>query len=684
MRKDTSGRSFRSTAPAWRSAQIIVGGRNFGCGSSREAAVYALYDAGIRCVIAPSFGDIFSGNAVQNGLLTAIVVGRGCVRPDGAISRAIRTRPVTVDLEAQTIVPATARSSFTIDPVRRTRLLNGWDDIALTEQLSRSDCGVQGGRPRAAALGISRRMSHEHACGDRRRRPGRAHGRAGAGKPRHPRDRPVEAEAMLSEELRASTFHPPTLDMLAPYGITASMLEAGLVCPTWQIRMHPSGERAEFDLSVLKSETDHPYRLQCEQAKYCRMVLDAILAPLPDVSVRFSTPVTGLRQSADRVHVHLRRRATRTPSRPTMSSAPTARAAPCARRSASRCRATPIRRRRSWRPRCFRFTSTSPTSPTCPIAGSRTAPSACCGCPACGAQAFMRARAEHRGRRSPTRDCGTCLHDIVPDADIEVLESRPYRIHRRLAARYGEGRVFLAGDAAHLNSPSGGMGMNGGIHDAFNLGRKIACSAAATCRRPHSRSLRAAAAADRRGGDHRAGTSQPHPDAGARPGHARQDACGFASGDGRPGELKAYLLKSSMIEGLRRAATHGVRRCIRLQGGCCAARRGGVARRPAAHARGHLSVAPDHHPGAVRAGRQLRHRDAPAGARSCRTTSSRRSSSTTGRAAPATWRRSPSSRPRPTAIMLMMGHTGTHAVNPSLYTDLQVRSGAGISSRSRR
>ena len=64
---------FPLNRPAWRDARIMVGARNFGCGSSREAAVYALYDYGIRCVIAPSFGDIFSGNAVQNGLLTAIV-----------------------------------------------------------------------------------------------------------------------------------------------------------------------------------------------------------------------------------------------------------------------------------------------------------------------------------------------------------------------------------------------------------------------------------------------------------------------------------------------------------------------------------------------------------------------------------------------------------------------------------
>jgi 2-polyprenyl-6-methoxyphenol hydroxylase-like FAD-dependent oxidoreductase len=75
------------------------------------------------------------------------------------------------------------------------------------------------------------------------------------------RDIPVtvlEAESEISGELRASTFHPPTLDMLAPCGITARMLEAGLICPSWQIRMHPSGDRAVFDLSVLRDDTAHP------------------------------------------------------------------------------------------------------------------------------------------------------------------------------------------------------------------------------------------------------------------------------------------------------------------------------------------------------------------------------------------------------------------------------------------
>jgi len=138
LRFDPEGRvqpDFPLNRPQWRDAKIVVAGRNFGCGSSREAAVYALYDYGIRCVIAPSFGDIFAGNAVQNGLLTAAV-------PDDVAAEIMShltttpKMPVTVDLELQTITCGNHSYGFTIDPVRRLRLLNGWDDIVLTESFS--------------------------------------------------------------------------------------------------------------------------------------------------------------------------------------------------------------------------------------------------------------------------------------------------------------------------------------------------------------------------------------------------------------------------------------------------------------------------------------------------------------------------------------------------------------------
>src|SRR5215471_19118377 len=123
---------FPLNKPAWRNCKIVVTARNFGCGSSREAAVYALYDYGVRCVIAPSFGDIFAGNAVQNGLLTAIVTDNEAAEIMASLTQ-MPDLPLTVDLEQQTIVCGNTTYRFAIDPVRRMRLINGWDDIALTE-----------------------------------------------------------------------------------------------------------------------------------------------------------------------------------------------------------------------------------------------------------------------------------------------------------------------------------------------------------------------------------------------------------------------------------------------------------------------------------------------------------------------------------------------------------------------
>jgi len=135
LRRDSAGEKrpdFPLNQPVWRDAKILVAGRNFGGGSSREAAVYALYEAGIRCVIAPSFGDIFAENAVKNGLLAAILPEGATVELSAAISAEPR-RPVTVDLEQQTIVCGNHTFNFAIEPVSRNQLLNGWDDVDLTE-----------------------------------------------------------------------------------------------------------------------------------------------------------------------------------------------------------------------------------------------------------------------------------------------------------------------------------------------------------------------------------------------------------------------------------------------------------------------------------------------------------------------------------------------------------------------
>jgi 3-isopropylmalate/(R)-2-methylmalate dehydratase small subunit len=115
----------------YRTAEILVAGENFGCGSSREHAAWALDDMGYRVVIAPSFSDIFGGNAFKNGILTVVL-------PQEAIDRLMQVATeadVTVDLENQVVTtPFQDRFEFQIDPFRKHCLLNGLDEIGLTLQ----------------------------------------------------------------------------------------------------------------------------------------------------------------------------------------------------------------------------------------------------------------------------------------------------------------------------------------------------------------------------------------------------------------------------------------------------------------------------------------------------------------------------------------------------------------------
>jgi len=126
---------FPLNRPEFKNAQIVVARRNFGAGSSREAAVYALVDYGIRCVVAPSFGDIFASNAVNNGLLPARVDESQAEVLIRMLENGVAK--LSVDLDAQTITASEMSIPFHVDPVWRMKLLNGWDDIDLT--LSQTD-----------------------------------------------------------------------------------------------------------------------------------------------------------------------------------------------------------------------------------------------------------------------------------------------------------------------------------------------------------------------------------------------------------------------------------------------------------------------------------------------------------------------------------------------------------------
>ena len=134
LRHDANGKpvDFVLDRPAYKNAKIIVAGANFGCGSSREHAPWALLDAGIRCVIAPSFADIFFNNCFKNGILPIVLPQE---EVDKLMEDAERgaNATITIDLEAQTIHgPDGGTVTFEVDAFRKHCLLNGLDDIGLT------------------------------------------------------------------------------------------------------------------------------------------------------------------------------------------------------------------------------------------------------------------------------------------------------------------------------------------------------------------------------------------------------------------------------------------------------------------------------------------------------------------------------------------------------------------------
>ena len=161
--------AFPLRRPEFAGAPILATGRNFGCGSSREHAAWALQEFGFQAVVAESFGDIFLTNCSKNGLLTVAL-------PAADVRELLDSAPAeaTVDLETQTVTLPSGRSvSFDVDPGVRERLLNGWDDIALTErrgaEIDRYEAERERAGPDVLALCIRRRFRQDRV------RPGRGH-----------------------------------------------------------------------------------------------------------------------------------------------------------------------------------------------------------------------------------------------------------------------------------------------------------------------------------------------------------------------------------------------------------------------------------------------------------------------------------------------------------------------------
>ncbi len=282
----------------------------------------------------------------------------------------------------------------------------------------------------------------------------------------------IEAETGLPKDLRASTFHPPTLEMLDRFGASQFCIDQGLICPLWQFRDRHSGPVATFDLGLLADVTPYPYRVQCEQWRLTQFLRDD-LQRFPHAQIHYGLRTRAVSQTADKVSLTVEGaegeqtlegrfligcdgassgvrkslgiefegmtipEAYLTLSTPFQFQTVLENLADVAYLSDPNEWVVLLRTKSVWRVLVPTNADTTDADITDPE------------------------RVQQR------------LKSVYPRDDYEVVHTTAYRVHERVAKNYVAGRVFLAGDAAHINNPLGGMGMNGSIHDAFNLCEKL-------------------------------------------------------------------------------------------------------------------------------------------------------------------------------------------------------------------
>lgn len=281
-----------------------------------------------------------------------------------------------------------------------------------------------------------------------------------------------EAERELPVALRASTFQPPTLDLLADLGVVDELIAQGRITRTVQYRDR-DGWRVDFDLGLLKGATAHPFRLQCEQYKLSRILVER-LRSLPHAEVLFGARLVGVEQTGSGLQAEIERHGGRKrfngrwligadggrsavrealgirlegftwPERFLVASTPYDFAAVLPHLADVTYVADP----EEW---YFLLRLPAVWRAMFPVAADED-----------DAHALSESSVQRRLQRVHARS-----------GAYEVVHRTLYSVHQRVASRYRSGRAFLAGDAAHLNNPLGGLGMNGGIHDAANLAQKL-------------------------------------------------------------------------------------------------------------------------------------------------------------------------------------------------------------------
>jgi 3-(3-hydroxy-phenyl)propionate hydroxylase len=283
----------------------------------------------------------------------------------------------------------------------------------------------------------------------------------------------LESRTEISDDPRAATFHPPTLEMYTESGVTKRLHEMGILCPQWQFRGREEGVIAEFDLGILGDITPYPYRLQCEQHKLVGILTD-ILSERSGFEIRYGAGVETVSQSADGVTV-------------TTSDGSSFEGSYVIGADGGR---SVVRKSQdiafdgfTYQERFLVITTTTDFAQqgyalSCYVSD----PKEWCAVfkvPGAGPPGLWRVVFPTRPEFAAEEllDHGTAqlrLQGFIPsDAPYEIIHTNLYTVHQRVAATYRRSRALLAGDAAHVNNPLGGMGMNFGIHDAFSLGDKI-------------------------------------------------------------------------------------------------------------------------------------------------------------------------------------------------------------------
>ncbi len=281
----------------------------------------------------------------------------------------------------------------------------------------------------------------------------------------------VEAAPSLPRELRASTFHPATLEMLRPYGVVDEMIARGLVAQHFAYRDRRVGVVARFDLDELRDITNYPFRLQCEQFKLCEILLEKF-ASNPLIDVRFSSAIGAVEQRPEGAAAVLTNGETIE-----ADAVIGADGASSAVRKSLGCTFDGM----TYADR-YLVVSTpyelSDHMPDLSYVNYVSDPDE---------WMVLLRTVEFWRALFPVSDDETddqALSDesverrlqgvVVKPTAYEVAHRTIYRVHQRVADRFRVGRAVLVGDAAHINNPLGGMGMNGGVHDAVLLAGGLA------------------------------------------------------------------------------------------------------------------------------------------------------------------------------------------------------------------